>query len=212
MERWQGFELHYLPDEELTEERGLPGWKKKPGKRYTPDQSWGIEFFDEVKKGNLPKDALKLPAAWILSDSREKPQYQDGKQIYKEDVLGPVLEDLRKKNIITDFKVKNSRFNISWDELNKPEVKQAIAEALDVPQEALRLPRAIEWNYMGNVYYPEWGNTNTWEWFDDPYMKGQRRLRGGFSEFGGLSDVYWNGPGSQHDYLGFRLQVVFSQK
>ena len=36
-ERWKemGFELHYLPDEELAEDRDLPGWKKKPGKRYT---------------------------------------------------------------------------------------------------------------------------------------------------------------------------------
>jgi hypothetical protein len=213
-ERWKemGFELHYLPDEELAEERDLPGWKKKPGKRYAPDQSWGIEFFDEIKNGNLPKDSLKLPAAWVLADSREKPKYENGKQIYKEDALGTVLEELRKKKVITDFTVKGSRFNISWDELNKPEVKQAIAEALDVPPEALRLPRAIEWNYMGNVYHPEWGGTNTWEWFDDSYQKGQRRLYGGGSERGGLSNVYWFDPGVRSDDLGFRLQVVFSRE
>ena len=210
-EKWKeaGFELHYLPNEELTEERDLPGWKKKPGTRYTPDRGWGIEFFDEVKNGNLPKDSLKLPAAWVLTDAREKPQYQDGKQAYKEDVLGPVLEDLRKRNIITDFKVKNSRFNISWDELNKPEVKQAIAEAMDVPEESLRLPRAIEWNFIGNAYHPEWGETNTWEWFDDPYLRGRRRLSGGRSGPGGLSRVRWDGPGDRSGSLGFRLQVVF---
>ncbi len=213
-EKWKemGFELHYLPNEELGEERDLPGWKKKPGTRYTPDKNWGIEFFDEVKNGNLPKDALKLPASWILVDGREKPQYQDGKQKYADDVLAETLEDLRKRKIITDFKTKDSRFNISWDELNKPEVKKAIAEALDVPPESLRLPRAIEWNYMGNVYYPKWGETNTWEWFEDSYQKGTRRLDGGSSRHGGLSYVRWDAPDDRHDSLGFRPQVVFSRE
>ncbi len=211
-EKWKemGFELHYLPDEELTEERDLPGWKKKPGKKYA--DGWGIEFYADVKKDDLPKDALKLPASWILVDTRGKPKYESGKQIYKDDVLRPVLEDLRKKKIITDFETKGSRFNISWDELNKPEVKKAIAEAMDVPEECLRLPRAIEWNFIGNAYHPEWGDTNTWEWFEDSYQKGARRLDGGSSGYGGLSDVYWDGPAARDDDLGFRPQVVFSRE
>ncbi len=213
-EKWKemGLELHYLPDEELDEGRDLPGWKKKPGTRYTPDKKWGIEFFDEVKNGNLPKETLKLPAAWILVDTREKPQYQDGKQKYADDILAETLEDLRKKKVITDFKVKDSRYNISWDELNKPEVKKAIAEALDVPPESLRLPRAIEWNYMGNVYYPKWGGANTWEWFEDSYMKGQGRLDGGSSGDGGLSIVRWDDPDGRSAGLGFRPQVLFSRE
>ena len=131
--------------------------------------------------------------------------------MYKEDVLGPVLEDLRKKKIIEDFEVKGSRFRISWNELNKPEVKKAIAHAMDVPEEYLRLPRAIEWNFIGNAYHPEWGDTNAWEWFDDSYNNGQRRLSGDYSESGGLSYVSWNDPGHRSVSLGFRLQVVFSQ-
>ena len=203
-DRWKemGLELHYLPPEEMKKEADFPGWKKKP-------EDW---FYDRLKANEVPADAAKLPDAWILTDTREKPQYDNGKQTYNEDMLTPVLEDLRKRKIITDFTVKGSRFNISWDELQKPEAKQAIAEAMDVPVESLRLPRAIEWNFLGNAYHPEWGETNTWEWFDDPYQKGQGRLGGGLSEFGGLSGVYWVDPGGRVDSLGFRLQVVFSRE
>ena len=200
-EKWKemGFELHYLPSEEMKGEANFPGWKKKPRDR----------FYERLQAKEIPADAATLPAAWILTDTREKPQYDNGKQMYKEDVLAPVLEDLRKKKIIADFEVKGSRFRISWDELNKPEVKQAIAEAMDVPEEYLRPPRAIEWNFIGNAYHPEWGDTNTWEWFNDPYMKGRGRLVGGYSGLSGLSSVDWIDPGARYDGLGFRLQVVF---
>jgi hypothetical protein len=203
-EKWKemGFELHYLPDEELSEERELPGWKKKPN-------DW---FYDKLKAKEIPDDSARLPAAWVLADTREKPQYEGGEQMYKDDVLAEALEDLRKSKVITDFEVTGSRFRISWDELHKPEVKKAIAEALDVPEESLRLPRAIEWNYLGNAYHPKWGETDTWEWFEDSYQKGSRRLCGGYSWSGGLSCVDWGAPGVRSDHLGFRPQVVFSRE
>ncbi len=202
-EKWKemGFELHYLPAEEMKKDRELPGWKKKPG-------DW---FYGKIKDKEVDADSATLPAAWILTDTREKPNYQDGKQMYKDDVLGETLEDLRKKKVITAFEVKGSRFKISWDELHKPEVKKAIAEALDVPEEYLRLPRAIEWNYLGNAHHPTWGDTDTWEWFEDSYQKGAGRLVGGSSRSGGLSYVDWTDPGVRGDSLGFRPQVVFSQ-
>lgn len=203
-EKWKemGFELHYLPAEEMKKDRKLPGWKKKP-------DDW---FYGKIENKEVDADSATLSASWILVDTREKPQYQDGKQKYADDVIAETLEDLRKRKVITDFKVKDSRFNISWDELNKPEVRKAIAEALDVPQESLRLPRAIEWNYLGNIYYPKWGDTDTWEWFEDSYQKGQGRLDGGYSRYGGLSYVGWNDPVGRFVSLGFRPQVVFSRE
>ncbi len=202
-EKWKemGFELHYLPAEEMKKDRELPGWKKKPG-------DW---FYEKIKDKEVEAGSATLPAAWILTDTREKPNYQDGKQMYKDDILAETLEDLRKKKAITAFEVKGSRFKISWDELHKPEVKKAIAEALDVPEEYLRLPRAIEWNYLGNAHHPTWGDTDTWEWFEDSYQKGARRLSGGLSRLGRLSRVRWAAPDARHGYLGFRPQVVFSQ-
>src|SRR5579864_4834606 len=50
-DRWHqmGLELHYLPGENMTEDRDLPGWKQKPARKLTPDQTWGVELFDEVQ-------------------------------------------------------------------------------------------------------------------------------------------------------------------
>ncbi len=203
-EKWKemGLELHYLPAEEMKKDRELPGWKKKP-------RDW---FYEILEAKEVAADAATLPAAWILVDGRDKPHYEDGKQAYKEDVLAKTLEELRKKKAIGAFEVKCSRFGIAWDELHEPEVKKAIAEALDVPEKYLRLPRAIEWNYLGNAHHPSWGETNSLEWFEDSYMNGRRRLDGGHSGSGGLSNVYWGNPVGRNDALGFRPQVVFPRE
>ncbi len=203
-EKWKemGFELHYLPAEEMKKDRELPGWKKKPRDL----------FYENIKDKKVDADAATLPGAWILADTREKPKYQHAEQMYQDDVLAKTLEELRKKKVIGAFEVEGSRFRISWDELHKPEVKKAIAEALDVPEKYLRLPRAIEWNYLGNAYHPSWGDTDTWEWFEDSLGEGQRRLAVGYSGIGGLSSVGWGDPGARLGDLGFRPQVVFSRE
>ena len=202
-EKWKelGFELHYLPEEDLTKGRDLPGWKKKP-------KDW---FYDKIQEGKVSEDATKLPGAWILADSREKPQYNDGDQTYEDDEkIGKVLKKLRANGVIEDFKKADSRFNISWGELNKTEMKEALAEILNTDPQNLRLPRAVEWNYLGNAFYERWGETSTWEWFEDEYDKGLGRLYGGDSDYGGLSYVYWDAPVNPIDCLGFRPLVVFS--
>jgi len=202
-EQWKelGFELHYLPEEDLTKGRDLPGWKKKPNE-------W---FFNQISEGKLSPDSTKLAGSWILIDNRAKPQYDDGEQIYEnDDQIGSALGKLRQQGLIENYKKTNSRFNISWDELNKTEVKEALAEILNIDPQNLRLPRAVEWNYLGNAFYERWGETNTWEWFEDEYDKGQSRLHGGFSDDGGLSDVSWRSPGVRRGGRGFRPLVVFS--
>ena len=210
-EEWKekGLELHYLPPVEMKEDSDFPGWEKKPGKRHTPHAQWGIEFFDAIKNGDLPADAATLSGAWTLIDTRRKPQYNSANQRYEDDPLGPVLEALRKKNFIADFKVKGSRYDISPEEFEKPEVRAALAEALGIPVEALHLPRAIDYNYIGNAFYPEWGETDTYEWFEDVY-KGQHRLYGGDSDGGGLSHVSWIGAASRYASIGFRPLGRFS--
>src|SRR3989344_6020734 len=202
-EQWKelGFELHYLPDEDLTKGRDLPGWKKKPGEL----------FFNQISDGKLFPDSTKLAGSWVLIDSRAKPQYDNGEQSYEnDDQIGDALGKLRQQGLIENYKETDSRFNISWDELNKTEVKEALAKILDIDPQNLRLPRVIEWNYLGNAFYERWGETSTWEWFEDEYDKGQRRLLGGISDYGGLSGVDWGAPGGRDFNLGFRPLVVFS--
>ncbi|MEK7535867.1 MAG: AAA family ATPase [Patescibacteria group bacterium] len=211
-EKWKEmkFELHYLPAEDMSENANYPGWKKKPGKKFTPNGN-GIEFMEEAKnsQNSLTPDTLQLTGAWVLVDTREKPAYKSGNQNYKDDKFTQVIKELRKANVIGEKGKKGSRFNITWEELQKPEVKQKLAEILEVNPDQIRLPRAIEWNFLGNAYYQQWGNTDTWEWFEEVYS-GSGHLIGGDSDDGGLSSVDWGNAGSRGGDIGFRPLIVFS--
>lgn len=207
----KGFELHYLPPVEMTEDKEYPGWKKKPGKKYA---GVGMDFWGAIKKGYLSADTAKLPSSWILIDGRNKPdRYKAGEWEYKNDILATVLKQLREDKLTEDYKDKDSRFNISWDELHRPEVKEAIAQALGVESKNLRLPRAIEWNYLGNAFYHQWDRGDSWEWFED-VNKGlpSGRLLGGSPRSGGLSWVASKPSNQRGDQLGFRPLVVFHEE
>jgi hypothetical protein len=202
-EQWKqmGMEMHYVPLKDMTEDKNYPGWKKKP--------TSNINLFNAIKdtKNKLVADTLKLPGAWVVVDTREKPQYQSGNQMYANDPFKDVIEELRKQKVISGGKA-GSRFEISWDELHKPEVKAKLAEILGIAPDNLRLPRAIEMNFLGNAHYQKWGDTNTWEWFEDSYQ-GSRRLLGGDSDYGGLSYVDWGVSGHRLVSSGFRPLIVF---
>lgn len=214
-EKWKemGFELHYLPDEKLTEERDLPGWKNK----------LGYSFYGKIKNREISADAMTLPGAWVLADTREKSQSIG--QAYKDDVLAETINDLRKKGLIQYPDLRGSRFNISFKELHKRKVKRAIAETLDVPEKFLRLPRAIEWNFLSNAYYPQWGCRETREILEDAFTKvhqGYQKVPN--SLVGGSAQHYGDGSAVDYytvhnyytnyhgDFLGFRPLVVFSRK
>lgn len=208
-EQWKelSFELHYLPEEDMTKDRDLPGWQKKPN-------DW---FYNAIGERKISPDATKLSGAWVLIDSREKPRYDNsdpmrrGEQMYEnDDEIGNAFKKLRQRRVVKDHRKDDSRFNISWDELNKDEVKKALAKILGIDPENLRLPRAIEWNYLGNAFHKEWGETNVLEWFEDEYEKGRERLSGGGSGGGGLSDVKEIPPSFSYIDFGFRPLVVFS--
>jgi hypothetical protein len=201
-----GFELHYLPAEDMTEDAPFPGWKKKP-KAF---------FHKGISDGRIEKGAAKLPGTWLLIDGRSKPDYADGRQMYKDDPLAPALEELRKKGVIgkSDDKPSipiDSRFKLSWAELHAPEMRQKIAEILKTDPDRISLPRAIEWNVIGNIHHPEWGETNTWEWFEESYESSDR-LDGGSSGSGGLSLVVSDDAGNRFGGIGFRPSVRFSSK
>ena len=201
LEQWekQGFELHYLPGIGLDKDKDYPGWKAKPEDL----------FYQLIKNGDIAADSAELKAGWVLIDGRQKPAHDGGKQMYENDALGATLKELRKKGLIADFKHQDSRFNISAEELEKPEVRQALAKALGVSADKLTVPRGIDFNAIGNLHHPEWGKTNTYEWFSDVHKRGPR-LYGGNSGYGGLSHVSRSGADTRSDSLGFRFLVRFS--
>ena len=87
----------------------------------------------------------------------------------------------------------------------------AAAEILGVDKERIRVPKEIEFNIVGNLHHPEWGETNTSEWLYDTF-EGGHRLLGGYSDGGGLADVDGCRPDDHLDDIGFRLLAEFPQK
>lgn len=218
----QGFELKYIPaiclidiEEDppgvITQVKArddIPNWKKKP-----------TGFFDRIQSKNLTKAAGNLPGGWILVDTRPKPNYDNGTQMYEHDPLAPALAELNRKGIITQMSYnggtalsRESRFGLSPNELAKPEVRQAFADVLHLDPSQLSLQSALIFNILGNRDYPEWGETDTSEWFGDTYGVGvgSRRLFGGSSGVGGLSVVNSCDLGLRSVSIGFRLLGRFS--
>lgn len=194
------FEPYHLSGVTLTKDSEVHGWDRKP-------EDW---YWDQIQNGNVGKDAVTLPNSWILIDKTQKPDYKDGKQMYEKDPLGSIISRLRKEGKIQ--KVKGipdaSRFRISHDELTQTALPE-IANLLGVEASDVRLPKAIEFNVIGNFKHPEWGKTNTWEWFDDSFGDG-RRLVGGRSGFGGLTLVSYRWSDAHGDRIAFRPLVVVS--
>ncbi len=160
-----GFEAHYLPGEQLSQKDKLPGWKVKP-------EEW---FWRQIKDGTVAKDAATLRAGWYLVEGRNKPDYQDGQQMYENDPFAPLMQDLRGSGRIQKYQYvpDNSRFGPSAGEIEQvilPEFAR-----INLPASALmRTPREIEFNVLGNMYHPEWGQTNTWEVMNDQFGRGGR--------------------------------------
>ena len=194
----QHLKLHYLPPIDMAKETELEHWIK-------PDYQY-------INESDLPKDAMLLPGSWLLVDERPKPKYESGNQQYDNDTdfLGPVLEELRQKGLIQSFKHPGSRFYISPQELENPAVIEAIARAYNLKPEQITLPRMIEFNVLGNIHHPEWGESNCSEWFSDQHKAGLKRLDGGNSVNGGLAYVGSRGPGVRSGNIGFRALGRFS--
>ena len=196
------FEAHFLPQIEFKKNNKYHGWRVKP-------EDW---YWEQIKAGKVAKDAAKLDGVWVLVDGSLKPNYEDGRQLYTNDSLASILGKLRKEGQIQsgDNTPEGSRFRISWDEINQI-VNPQLAQLLGVSAEQVRLPKAIEFNIIGNIHHPQWGQTNTWEWFDDKF-EADDRLIGGSSVGGGLANVNDIWHGRRDDRIGFRPLVVFSSK
>ncbi|MFH1704946.1 MAG: hypothetical protein ABH861_03140, partial [Patescibacteria group bacterium] len=199
-----GMELHYFPAEDMTKDRNLKAWKKKPN-------DW---FYEQIANGAIPPDAATLPEGWFVVDGRQKPAYKDGSQMYDHDPLAPDLEDLNQRGIISqtmsDGKTKldsKSRFGLKPTDFEKPEFIAAFANALDISPKQLSLTKTIVWNILANIHHPEWGTTNTSEWQKEKVKSGGR-LVSGDSGNGGASFVGWGGGAG--GVVGFRPQGRFS--
>jgi hypothetical protein len=116
--------------------------------------------------------------------------YNNGKQRYgKDDYLEPLMEYLRASDRIRicPWTPHYSRAGVSPKEIEEvilPEFAKMSGAKGNV-----RNRRFMEFNVRGNIRHPEYGQTDTWEWFGDPVFGGAYRLRGGGSNIGGLGGV-----------------------
>ncbi len=200
-EGFRTFIPRYYAPVEYNKRSKFPGEGKKL-------EDW---FWTQIGNGNIDKDAATLKGGWVLLDSSRKliygEEYEAGGNR-----LGLILQELRKSgNIKVPDWCKDipaySRFGVSWDEIDT-HVAPEVANILGVDRAQVGVPREIEFNVAGNVFHPEWGKTNTWEWMADRFGHGSR-LIGGHSDLGGLSHVRDHSSGDHYDSLGFRLQIAF---
>ncbi|HEU0050664.1 MAG TPA: hypothetical protein VFQ60_01245 [Patescibacteria group bacterium] len=191
-----GFDLHYLPPilmaAMLKDKYGVlqvkpkpfPGWREMLENEIDPT---GINVFTAVKVGDMGETALTLPGCWILFDRTPKP---DLNEVYQKDVFAQDLEFLREAGVFSADPTSFSRLQISINELQSPAAMRVFAETLKVgnlPKANVLLPSIIEYNVLGNLYYPQLGRAPINEWFRD--LDNSRYTLGGSSEFGGLEYV-----------------------
>jgi hypothetical protein len=205
-----GFELHFLPAIDVLENHQFTNWQQAPKSN----------FYNLVSKGILPKNTLTLSGKWILIDNRLKP-VRCYPWIAKGDFL-PILsqkifrvnwfkicchfdKQQYEQDYLLEILQKNgyaSRFSLSWQKIDEI-VRPAAADLLGIAREKIRLPRFIEWNFLANLFYPQWGESATWEWLNDRFKTGECLSSG----CQGLAVLGWDPPDFWSTILGFRFLI-----
>jgi hypothetical protein len=196
-----GFKPVYLPMEEIGENR-------KFKKNWTKPEKW---FYQKIGEGKISADGAKLYRGWYLADFTVGVDYTDGTQVFPDDRFAPIIAKLREEGKIGkyDNTPLGSRFAITNDEW-RDVVCPVIAEALGFKPQQVRLERAIEFNAIGNIYDPNRGKFNMWEWFSDKFAD-SRWLCGGGREHGGLAHVDCDWSGVRYDVIAGRPLVSFAK-
>lgn len=213
---WQrlGLDVSYLPKVLMASDAAYPGWRVKPEK-------WLYKKSEEAKLFRLQADgklvisnpAYQLGGITVLVDTRCKPTYDNGRQMYENDkFLGPIIEQLRSSGSIAVYSewLRASRFNISsleWEE----HVKPAVAKLLKLKLEQVRLETATEANVIPQLCLDmprkDDGTTNTSEWREE-FFESRGRLYGGRADYGGLASIDCSDAGGRWGRRAFRSLAV----
>jgi len=214
IKEWQnlGLEPHFLPPVSLMPGDDYPGWKIKP-------EQWFFKIIVEGQRGIngqlIKMTSAKLEGISVLIDTRLKPCYDNGKQMYEHDnLLGPILERLRKEGKISRYAEgpQSSRFGVSSDEWKKA-IKPVLAGKLGLDVSQVRLETVEEGNVIPQLYpdlpRKDDGRTNTWVWYEQ-YLDKDRvnRFSGGYSDHGGLANVRCDSSDYRWSSRSFRPLIV----
>lgn len=202
---WARFNFHpvFSPREDITANRSLKNWTKL-----------GQFFYENVRNGKIKPihpdlSPTLLRGCWHLADFTVSANYTNGSQVFVNDPLAPIIADLRQKKLVGGHNntPDGSRFSITPDDWQDV-VLAHVASKLGVTRAQTRLERAIEFNAIGNLYDPNRGKFNSWEWFED-HFEGSRRLYGGDRDSGGLAAVDYDWRGRRFGSLAARPLVSF---
>ena len=208
---WQKMllEPHFLPMVEMKRKAKFPGWKVRPTDHHYEAVYQGRvrrNFDNEFK---VDKQAHLLFGGSVLIDTRLKPAYDNGKQMYADDYLGPILSKLRHDKKIPQYQYgeQGSRFGVSADEWEE-HVKFALTKDKRFRSvKRWRLERSIEANIIPQIYLhmprKDNGFTNTWQWYEEYFGDDSYRVYGGYSACGGLANFYWSWSGDHWNDQSF---------
>lgn len=216
--RWQGLLLEpvYWPRIVLLPENYPIGTTPLPGSYYEKAKNGQIYWFDRNGKLVVDQEPYILQEGVYLIDTRCKPVYKDGRQMWLRDkkFLGHLIERLRQEGKVFKHRPATSRFNVSVDEAeqrlwpllaNQPDFKIV---------KQIRSERASEFNFISQCFdfMPRKGDgkTNTSLWFADYIEDCVNRLIGGDSNYGGLVNVNRNWSRDPWDDKSVRPLAVLS--
>lgn len=215
-ERWQnlGLEPHFLPKVSMSQSNDYRGWRQKPRNWHYEQVSAGKILRLQPDRQLKPVEEVELEGIAVLIDKRLKLAYDNGKQMFENDnLLGPIIEKLRRERKIADYTPQSSRFNVSAEEWQE-QIRPALAKELEVETNRVRLETVPEANAIPQIFLhmprKNDGRTDTWVWYEEYFGVASRRLYGGNSDCGGLSDVGCSSVGVHWLSRAFRPLVVLS--
>jgi hypothetical protein len=215
IKEWQniGLEPHFLPRTLMMADNNYPGWKVKP-EQWFYNQVIDGKLFRNIKGGLKRILTIGLDGDTVLIDTRLKPEYNDGKQMWNNDnLLGQIITSLRSSGDIDKYEhvPQSSRFGVSSNEWEKS-IKPAVAIKLGLNIEQIRLETTVERNAIPQIYshMPRKGDglTSTWVWVEEYFEGSGHRLLGGYSGKDGLMYVFRYGVGHHWRNGSFRPLVV----
>lgn len=189
----------FSPGKEIFERRKPKNWVAIPEK-----------FLQWERDGKIAAGSGIWPCGWYLADFSVGADYTDDIQVFHNDPLSPLIEELRKADKVGKY-VKTpmgSRFAIVPDK-EWPLVFAKLANELKFfTAKQVSLDSFAAFNAIGNIYDKNRGKFNMWEWFADSFGD-SHRLHGGYRGRGGLAYVDHDWDGYRHDIISGRPLVSF---
>ncbi|TSC96145.1 MAG: hypothetical protein CEN88_390 [Candidatus Berkelbacteria bacterium Licking1014_2] len=204
-----GLEPHFLPEWQFKPDAEIRGWKIKPEPWFWQQVAAGnIKHRNAVGELEIVKEVV-FDGTTLLIDTRCKPDYNDGKQMFAKDepFLGGLIEMLRSDGKIARYEYgdQSSRFGVSsheWDE----QIRPALEVCPEFDGVTFRLELTIEANSIPQIYKrmprKKDGQTSTWVWYEEFFEDVSARLYGGYSDYGGLARVWDSCDVGRHGVYG----------